>query len=223
MEPYIVYIQSIHHVTHNVLQITTDKPVKLQFHPGQAADISIDKEDWKDEKRSFTFTSLPDDNHLEFVIKTYPDHKGVTNQLLILQPNDRLRVHDIFGSIKYNGEGLFIAGGAGITPFISIFRDLKSKDAIGNNKLIFANKSEADIILKNEFTDMLGKNFINILSEGNSHSYHSGFITKEFLSNYIVDSNTTIYLCGPPPMMKAVEKHLKELSVSHDYIVKETF
>ena len=223
MEPFIVNIQSIQYLTHNVLQITTDKPVNLQFNPGQAADISIDKEGWKDEKRSFTFTNLPEDPFLEFVIKTYPEHKGVTNQLLSLHPNDRLRVHDIFGSIQYKGEGLFIAGGAGITPFISIFRDLKSKDAIANNKLIFANKTEADIILKNEFTDLLGKSFINILSEGNSDLYHSGLITKEFLSNYIVDTNTPVYLCGPPPMMKAIEKLLAQLNVSSDHIVKETF
>lgn len=51
---------------------------------------------------------------------------GVTNELLSLKAGDNLIVNDIFGAIHYKGEGTFIAGGAGVTPFISIFRDLKA-------------------------------------------------------------------------------------------------
>ena len=100
------------------------------------------------EKRPFTFTCLPDDDYLEFTIKTYPSHKGVTNELLQLKQNDELILHDVFGAIAYKGEGVFIAGGAGVTPFISIFRFLRSKNEVGGNKLIFANKAKADIILE---------------------------------------------------------------------------
>ena len=100
------------------------------------------------EKRPFTFTCLPNDDYLEFTIKTYPSHKGVTNELLQLKQEDELILHDVFGAIAYKGEGVFIAGGAGVTPFISIFRFLRSKNEIGGNKLIFANKRKADIILK---------------------------------------------------------------------------
>ena len=222
MDPFIINIQLIHSVTHDVLQIKTDKPGNLHFHPGQAAEITINKPGWENEKRPFTFTSLPEDSHVEFVIKTYPEHKSVTNELLLLHPNDQLKIHDIFGSIQYKGEGLFIAGGAGITPFISILRDLKAKNAIGNNKLIFANKTEDDIILKDELTELLEKNFINILSEEKSTHYQAGYITKELLLIHI-DTNKLIYLCGPPPMMKAIEKHLTELNIPETSIIKETF
>ena len=76
------------------------------------------------EKRPFTFTSLPGDDHLEFTIKCYTDHDGVTNQLGQLKAGDELLLHDIWGAIHYTNEGTFIAGGAGITPFIAIFRQL---------------------------------------------------------------------------------------------------
>jgi ferredoxin-NADP reductase len=69
------------------------------------------------------------------------------------------------GAIEYKGEGVFIAGGAGVTPFIAILRQLQAENKIANNKLIFTNKTANDIILKKEFNDMLGKNFINTLTD----------------------------------------------------------
>ncbi len=220
---YPVKIKSIENVTHDVLQIRTDKPAAYTFMPGQATDISINKKGWKEELRPFTFTSLPDYDYLEFTIKTYPAHKGVTNQLLELKKDDELILHDVFGDIGYKGEGVFIAGGAGVTPFIAIFRYLKSINGIGNNKLISANKTQADIILKEEFRQLLGNNFINILSDEHVKEYAHGFITESFLKENITSKKPYIYVCGPPPMMDAVEKQLINLHIDTQSIVKEAF
>ena len=134
MESHIVKIKSIGKVTHDVVKIVLEKPGNYTFTPGQATEVAINKEKWKEERRPFTFTCLPDDDHLEFTIKTYPSHKGVTNELLSLKPGDELIIHDVWGAISYQGEGIFIAGGAGITPFLSIFRHLNSINKIGGNK-----------------------------------------------------------------------------------------
>ena len=223
MEQHFVKIKSIANVTHNVLKIVTQKPQKYSFSPGQATEISINKNEWQNEKRPFTFTSLPDDDYLEFTIKTYPSHKGVTNELLQLKQNDELILHEVFGAIAYKGEGVFIAGGAGVTPFISIFRFLRSKNEVGGNKLIFANKGKVDIILKQEFENLLGENFINILSEEKTNEYSHGHITEEFLKANITDLKKRIYLCGPEPMMETVEKQLSNLGVEAKSIIKEEF
>ena len=95
MTQHIVKINSIKHITPDVLQIVTEKPQKYNFTPGQATNVSINKNAWKDEKRPFTFTSLPDSDFLEFTIKTYPSHKGVTNELLKLKKDDELILHDV--------------------------------------------------------------------------------------------------------------------------------
>jgi len=223
MKQNIVKIQSIKHITHDVLQLVTERPEGFNFIPGQATHISINKPDWKDKKNPFTFTSIPGDDFLEFTIKTYPEHKDVTNELLKLKKDDELILHDVFGSIAYDGEGVFIAGGAGITPFISIFRDLHKKKAIGKNKLIFANKTKADIILEQEFKDLLGRNFINILSDQKVEGYANGQITENFLIAYVNDTTQHVYVCGPPPMMEAIEKQLTMLHVPKKAIVVETF
>ena len=57
------------------------KPEGYTFEPGQATEVAINKEGWKEEKRPFTFTSLPDEEDLQFTIKSYRDHDGVTNEL----------------------------------------------------------------------------------------------------------------------------------------------
>jgi ferredoxin-NADP reductase len=219
----MVKVKSVEKVTHDVLRIVTEKPQNYSYLPGQATEIAINKERWKKETRPFTFTGLPQDNHLEFTIKTYPSHQGVTNELLNLKSNDELIVGDAWGTIGYKGEGVFIAGGAGVTPFISIFRSLHSKNEIKDNKLIFANKAKNDIINETEFKKILGKNFINILSDEKTEEYAHGLITEDFLKQCKIDSKKYVYICGPPPMMNAIEQQLLSLNIEKQMIVKEEF
>ncbi len=77
--------------------------------------------------------------------------------------------------------------------------------------------------MKYEFHYYLGKNFINILSDEVAKGYSYGFITENFLKEHITDFKKNIYLCGPPPMMEAVENILSDLNVDERLIVKEAF
>ena len=218
-----VTIKSIEHATHDVLHIVVEKPEGMDFEPGQATEIFLDKLGWENEGRPFTFTCLPEDHYLEFMIKTYPSHNGVTNELLSLKAGDHLIVNDVFGAIAYKEEGTFIAGGAGITPFISIFRNLKKQGKLGNNKLIFSNKTKDDIILEKEFREMLGSNFINILSDETIEGVAHGRVTEDFLKTCGLAYDKSFYICGPPPMMEAVEKMLANLNVKKEQFVEEVF
>ncbi len=219
----IVKIISLENLTHDVLKIVAEKPAHLIYQPGQAVDVSINKQDWQKELRAFTFTSLPDDDNIEFTIKTYPSHHGVTEQLLTLRTGDELVIQDPFGDISYKGEGIFIAGGAGVTPFIAIFKQLERENKIGNSKLIFANKTKADIIREDKFKKLLGNNFINVLSDEELDGYEHGFISAALIKKYIVGSSLYFYICGPTPMMNAIEKHLDSLGIEKSQIVKEAF
>lgn len=217
-----VKIVSIEHLTHDVLRVVAEKPSGLTYQPGQAVDVAINKPGWQEEFRAFTFTSLPDEKHIEFTIKTYPARKGVTNELLLLGAGDSLIIGGVFGDITYKGEGMFIAGGAGVTPFIAILKYLEKKNSIGHNKLLFANKTRADIILENKFRELLGGNFINVLSAESRVGYEHGLITPELIMKH--RNNTGyFYLCGPPQMMEAVQKHLAALGVPGENIIKEAF
>lgn len=221
MEKISLKIQNTSFVTHDVKSFRLNRPRGFSFEPGQAAEVSINKEGWKDETRPFTFTSLPEDDKLEFTIKTYPERKGVTNELLETKEKDELILHDVFGAIKYRGPGVFIAGGAGVTPFISIFRKLRKEDKVEGNKLIFGNKKKKDIILEDEFKDLLGDNFINIISDEKAEGYDHGLIDRDYLEKKIGGRDQMFYVCGPPPMMDLVMNALKELEIPDSSIVTE--
>lgn len=223
MKPHIVAIKSISYINHNVIQIATEKPANYKYQPGQATDVAINEEAYKEEKRPFTFTNLPEEDHLEFTIKVYPLHDGVTKKLATLEAGNELLVGDVYGTIQYKSAGVFIAGGAGITPFIAIFKDLKAKNKLTGNKLIFANKKQEDIILKDTLQSMLGDNFSNILSDEKTEQYAYGYIDKAYLQKEVSNFDQEFYVCGPPKMMEQVEKQLKELGVSEEQIIKENF
>ena len=223
MEEHIVKILKTEHVTHNVKRFTLGKPAGYKYKPGQATDVCINKPDWKEERRPFTFTSLNDWDHLEFTIKIYNDHSGVTNQLGKLQKGDELILHDVFGTINYHGEGTFIAGGAGITPFIAILRQLRKDNKTGNNRLLFSNRTEMDIILKEELTEMLGENFINTITEEKSSLYDHSRIDKNYLKKKITDFSQYFYVCGPDPMVESIHALLIELGVDKEKVIIEQF
>ena len=214
MKQHLVKIKLIKNITHDVLQVVTEKPKNYNFTPGQATEVAINRKGWENEKRPFTFTSLPDIDFLEFTIKTYPSQKSVTNKLLQLKINDELILQDVFGTIAYKGEGIFIAGGAGVTPYISILRYLQTKNEIGENKLIFANKKKNDIILEHEFQN---------LSDEKINGYMHGHITEDFLKANIGNFDQYFYICGPPPMIESIEKQLENLNVDKKHMVREEF
>lgn len=220
---YKVEISNIKDITHDVRAYTFEKPKGYYFTPGQATEVAINKERWRDEKRPFTFTNFPDASHLEFVIKSYPDHNGVTEQIGQLKEGDEFIIDDAWGTIDYKGEGVFLAGGAGVTPFIAILRNLYSNNDIGSNTLIFSNKTEADIILQDEFEEMLGEQFINVITDEptDEHIYLDGFIDKEFLEEQIDDFDQPFYVCGPPAFNDAMIQYLKELGANPEALVFE--
>jgi len=66
-----VAILDIADVTHNVRRYTLERPEGYVFKPGQATEVSLDEEGWRDRKHPFTFTGYGDAPTLEFTIKSY--------------------------------------------------------------------------------------------------------------------------------------------------------
>lgn len=219
---HTVTIRAITPVARNVASYDLDKPEGLDFEPGQATEVAIDKEGWRDEKRPFTFTSLPDDDGLQFTIKSYHDHDGVTDQLTKLLVGERLIIGESWGTIRYKGPGVFIAGGAGITPFISIMRDLnRGSDHLAGHRLFFANKTERDIILRDELEAMPGLDVRHVLSDENRSGLDHGLIDKAYLERNVEDFGQHFYVCGPDKMVEDISKALGELGAEANAVTFE--
>jgi len=209
--PTSVAILKTERVTHNVRHYRVEKPKNYAFGPGQATEVSIDKPEWREQKRPFTFTSLPSEDTLEFTIKSYLDHPGVTQALWNCEVGDRLLLRDVWGTIQYRGAGTFIAGGAGVTPFIAILRQLHAKGGLAGNRLIVSNRTEQDIILREEFEAMAGLETLWTITNDPKSALLQQRIDAEFLKAQVKDFSGRFYLCGPDPMVKELRETLTTL------------
>lgn len=220
MERHIVKVLKTDFLTHNVKLFVVEKPSGYDFISGQATDVSINKAGLENELRPFTFTSVNGSERLEFCIKIYKGHSGMTEKLLEVKAGDELILHEVFGTITYHGPGLFIAAGAGITPFISIFRQLKPDNKLKGNILLFANRTDADIILEQELKELLGEDFINII-EDQGPGLGKQFIDKQLLKKYINSSPHYYYICGPDKFTAMMVEYLRELKIEESEIIIE--
>lgn len=204
-----------------------EKPEGFRFEPGQAVELSIDEDGWRDEKRPFTITSLPSNPRLEFVIKSYPtadepEHDGMTEHLgREVEVGDHVIFGDAWGAIRYRGPGVFIAGGAGVTPFIAILRRLEQQEQIPGNRLFFSNKTAQDVFLQGEFSRVLGADAVFTLTGEDNPLYESGRIDRDWLEQRIDDFSQCFYVCGPPAMVDDILSALKSLGAQADGLVFE--
>ncbi|KAF5740285.1 Nitrate reductase 2 [Tripterygium wilfordii] len=195
--------------------------------------------------RAYTPTSTIDEvGHFDLVIKIY--FKGVhprfPNGGLLSQHLDSLPIGSILdvkgplGHIEYNGRGNFmvhgkpkfakklamLAGGTGITPIYQVVQAiLKNPEDETEMYVVYANRTEEDILLKEEFDSWASKHdrlkvwYVIQESIREDWKYSVGFITESILRDHIPEgSNDTLALaCGPPPMIQfAVQPNLEKMN-----------
>ena len=210
-------------VTHDVKRFVIEKPKGYEFLPGQATLLSIPQPEWEKKFREFSFTSTTQDEVLEFTIKEYPDHNGFTKKIHSLRSGDEILLHPPFGTIQYKGKGVFLAGGAGITPFISILRQLHKNNQLNENILLFSNKEIKDVMLEKELRQMFGDNLILTLTREHAGGYQHGRINREMIEKYVKDLNQKFYICGPDPFVLELKKTLESMGVKEEDIIAESF
>jgi cytochrome-b5 reductase len=209
-------------VTHDVKRFIVSRPENFSHTPGQGVELVINQSQWKEEEgRPFTPTSLPHDRVLEFTIKRYPDHHGVTEKLHSLKPGEEIFLSAPFGTIRYKGPGVFIAAGAGITPFLGICRQLASENQSAGHQLLYANKTKNDIICEKELRHFFGADSLFILSRESAAGFPQGRITRELLQEVIADSNRYFYVCGPEGFVNDMNAALESLGAKAESLVFE--
>lgn len=208
-------------VTHDVKHFIVSKPAGFSVVPGQGVELAINRPGLREQGRPFTPTGLAEDGVLEFTIKAYPAHAGVTQALHQLAPGAELLMSEPFGTIRYQGPGVFIAGGAGITPFLAILRDLARKGEAERQTLIFSNKTPRDVICEKELRHVLGERCMLTCTGATAPGYEHRRVDRAFLEEKITDFTQRFYVCGPPPFMEAVNGALADLGARAESLVFE--
>lgn len=166
--------------------------------------------------RPYSISSSPLDalnNTLEIIVQ----RKGIFSSYLIDEANidDQFIMGEpsgdfYFDDIRDKKHILAIAGGSGVTPFMSMMKAIKQKSEDFRITLIYGlrslNHSYFDI---KEYEDENIK-IVPVLSEEDIDGYHHGFITADILKDYL-DDDTSVFMCGPDVMYTYVEKQLELL------------
>lgn len=208
-------------VTHDVQRLLLTRPEGFDWQPGQGVKVRIDNEEWRDEGRPFTPTSLPHDRLLEFVIKRYPEGDGLTVALHALKPGAGLKLSDPFGTITYQGSGTFIAAGTGLTPFLGILRQLAADDGVKGHQLLLTNKSKRDVICEKELQHYLGADCVLTFTREQEPGRQGRRIDADFLKSHVASFDGMFYICGPDAFVESINDHLQGLDVQPKQLVYE--
>ncbi|KAI8616013.1 hypothetical protein BC830DRAFT_1119936 [Chytriomyces sp. MP71] len=209
-----------------------DKDVSLGLPIGQHIQVMAEI-DRKEVTRSYTPISSNDDlGVLDLLIKSYPT--GLLSRwFTTLNVGDKVRIRGPKGNFKYAPNMVktlgMIAGGSGITPMLQIAKAiLKNPNDSTKVNLIFANVNPSDILLKTELDSLCASDdrfsvyyVLNNPDEGWTGGV--GFVTKDMISEHAgtPDGSTKILLCGPPPMIKAMQGLCEELGFAKARIVSK--
>jgi cytochrome-b5 reductase len=188
--------------------------------------ISVQAEiEGKEIMRSYTPTSSDDDlGHFDLLIKSY-DKGNISRYVSLLKLGDKVRIKGPKGQFKYHPslsrEIGMIAGGTGITPMLQIIR-AALKNPLDRTKLslIYANVNPDDILLKKELDELAAKHasrfkvYYVLNNPAAGWTGGVGFVSKDQIEKHMppTDANIKVLMCGPPPMMTAMKKHLGELN-----------
>jgi predicted ferric reductase len=205
---------------------------------GQWASIRVLREDGWSEPHPFTISCAPEDTILRFTIKKV----GVfTSSIPELRPGTSVRIEGPFGifcrDIEKREEIAMIAGGVGITPFLSVLRHFQNISAKNRVTLFWTNKTIDDVFASDELNEMtkeLSIKIVHTLSREKEtdkyfHSdlpdvlYVPGYATSEVLQRHVDFPHTSFYLCGPPKMQDFVLGELEACGVDPKSVEKEHF
>jgi len=216
-----------------ILNVVPKNGTIPKFKPGQYVMLSIYKGDgevWQ--SRAFSICSSPDDTkYLQFAIRI---HGEFTKRISILKKGDMLGVSIPQGFFTFNEARMkkivFIAGGIGITPFMSALRYVTSKGLKNEITLLYSNRTKDGIIFFEELKQIQKENknvkIIYTLTDTvpADWNYESGFIDYDMIKRYCSPFDGKYFsLCGPPRFMESISSQLKESGVENSYINIERF
>jgi propane monooxygenase reductase component len=201
---------------------------EMPFRSGQYVDIGIPG---TDDSRSFSMANLPsDDGRLEFMIKLYPG--GVFSSLLadgVLQVGDELDVTGPYGVFTLRDTErpiLFIGGGAGMAPILSLLRFMVEQGVERPAVYYYGAREEQDLFHLEELaalqTMLPGFRFVPALSDAEWEG-ETGLITDVVERSEQGVDGVDAYLCGPPPMVEAAQEMLMRLGVDEARIHFDKF
>lgn len=213
----------------------------IGFKPGQFAWLTIGVSPFALEQHPFSFSSsAARPQRLEFTVKELGDYTARIGEVktgttaYLEGPYGAFTLDDSSGVAAEGGGGVFIVGGIGITPIMSILRTLRDKRDVREHVLIYANIAEERIVFRRELDEIAGAlnlKIVHVLEQPTAEwKGERGRITPELLDDHLPsrsggsgEAQRQYLVCGPDPLMDLVEQDLIRRGVPLTSIRSERF
>ena len=203
----------------------------IRFLPGQFAWIKLAESPFTLEEHPFSFSSSAEQTgRIEFGIKALGDFSSRVGKIPVGTPAYLDGPHGAFSIDRYPAVGyVFIAGGVGITPFMSFLRTMAERRDPRPVLLIYADTALHDVAYHEQIEDLKGRLDLEVVyvlrDPPDDWQGETGFVTGDVLERRVPDERFTrrFFVCGPPAMMDAVTVALSEHGVPTSHVQTEQF
>lgn len=223
-------------VARDTLSIRLSKPTGFSFVPGQAIRLTIPSgaSNGAGEARVFSIANAPQDSDLQ-VVTRLRDSSSFKQALKALPDGAALEIAGPLGSFTKDADAtrptVFLAGGIGITPFLSMLRDAEHRNDLSQTTLFYSNRSPADATMLAELQklDAANPDFTLVstmtdLQEGHEWQGETGYIDAAMVARHLNDTTTPIYYSvGPARFVSAMSEMLTSANVDAANIRLEQF
>lgn len=219
-----------------VLTADSEKGTKklAYFSAGQYLTVFLDIEGMK-LNRAYSISSSPKEaleGTYMLTVKYVQD--GLASRYILdnWKEGDSVEVSAPEGFFEYNSlrdakTVIGVAGGSGITPFLSMAQAIRDGDEDFNLILLYGSREAGHILFKEEFDDIMAETdqvkVIHVLSHEERDGFEHGFVTADLIRKYAPLASYSVFLCGPQQMYAFVDKELEKLSLEKKYIRHELF
>lgn len=208
---------------------------KIDFKPGQFFFLTIPKLNYPDRDgniRHFSIVNSPNEEGIITMATRVRQESGFKKTLAELSLGSKVEVGYALGNFtlpkNYENLLVFIAGGIGITPFISMLSYIVEEHLPYKITLIYSNRDKASTAFLDELTRIKSrnKNFKLVLTMTQDQKWRGekNRIDRQFIKRHIPDFRTRVfYVAGPPDFNEAIIKSLKDLKIEGKNIIFENF
>lgn len=201
-------------------------PAAMPFLPGQYVNVQVPG---TSATRAYSFSSHPEANEASFLIRNIPGGL-MSGYLARAKAGDAMTLTGPMGAFylrPVTRPQVFLAGGTGLAPFLSMLEQLATTGTDQPIRLYYAVTRDADLVELDRLQSLAGLipslEIITIVADAASAHAKKGFVTDHLTAADLWDGAADVYLCGPPPMVEAVRAHMAGLGVAPASFLFEKF
>lgn len=218
---------------------------KAEFQPGQffawyftlheQEGFSIKHGKQNIQKRLFSISSTPSEDEVEITVKK--TQNPFVSQYLVdfMKVGEEVKLEGPYGTfiIQPDKDSLFVSAGSGIAPIISMIRSLQYKKSKVETVLLYANKTESEILWRGELeiiakNNMKHTNHFTLTQDERNSSWQGsrGRITLDMIKGAILSKNTNTlqcYICGPLDFIRSIREMLFQIGIPKEHVKVEIY